>query len=62
MRTPSQLLQRGRIGGLGVVLAIAAVAVLALVPWLLLALLVAVPGWPLLRRLRRESGAREGTA
>jgi thiosulfate dehydrogenase len=31
MRTSSQLLQRGRIGGLGVVLAIAAVAVLALV-------------------------------
>jgi hypothetical protein len=33
----------------------------ALLPWLLLALVLAVPGWPLLRRLRRREPAAAGT-
>jgi hypothetical protein len=33
----------------------------ALLPWLLLALVLAVPGWPLLRRLRRREPAAAAT-
>jgi hypothetical protein len=34
----------------------------ALLPWLVLALVVAIPGWPLLRRLRRRAESATATA
>jgi hypothetical protein len=49
-------------GALKTFLVAAATVAGAVLPWLLLALLLAVPGWPLLRRLRRNVSSGESAA